>query len=303
MPIEIFYPALCCCGIAALVLVVATIKIIQQNHVGIVERLGKYSRTIGAGVNFLIPLIESVPSIIDLAVQNLLFNIDTVSKDKVVVRLKANLIYTIDPEKASDFHYNLSNPWETVQSFVENYTRSFVATQTHEELLEKREEISEYLIRHLDAKMRNWGIKIVSFQLMDIVFPTEITDAMSKVVASQRLREAALNEAEGAKVKVVKQAEAEKQSRVLLGEGVAGERQAIIDGLKKSINDMQTIKGISTEEVMNLVALSQYFDTIKSIGDSENTKVMFINPSPKGVNDLVQQLTSAIEGTKPVGEK
>lgn len=287
-----------CCGSLGLMILFSSFRIIPQNKVGIIERLGKYNRTLRAGISLVLPFIEKNAITIDLAIQNFLFNLETVSKDKVSVKLKANLMYSIEPNKVVEFHYNLNNPWETLQSFVENYVRSFVATQTHEELLEKREEISEYLIKHLDTKMKQWGIIIQGFQIMDIVFPAIITDAMSKVVASQRLKEAAQNEAESRKITVVKQAEAEKQSRILLGEGVAGERQAIIDGLKKSINDMQQIAGLNTEEVMNLVALSQYFDTMKSIGESNNTKVMFVNPAPKGVNDLIQQMTSAIEGSR-----
>ena len=121
---------------------------------------------------------------------------------------------------------------------------------------------------------------------------------MSKVVASQRLREAALNEAEASKIRVVKQAEAEKESRILLGEGVAGERRAIIDGLKNSIDDMKSIPELKTDEVMNLVVVSQYFDTIRAVGESENTKVMFLNPAPNGANDLIQNLSTALESAK-----
>lgn len=273
-------------------------RTIKQNHVAIVERFGKFTRVIGPGLRFLIPYIEKIAADIDLAMQNMTFELETVSNDKVIVRLKANLIFSIDKASVTEFYYKLDDPSETLKSFVENYVRSFVSTESHEKLLEKREEISDYLIKHLDTKMSTWGIKIASFQVMDIVFPNVITEAMSRVVASQRLKEAAMNEAEAKKITVVKQAEAEKESRILLGEGVAGERQAIVDGLKKSIDDMKTVKGLNTQEVMNLVALSQYFDTMKAIGDAPNSKVLFVNPNPKGVNDILQQMTGAIEGTK-----
>jgi len=276
----------------------SSFRIVQQNRVQLVERLGKYNRTMESGLRLMIPFIERSATNISLAYQNQVFQVDTVTKDKVVVRLKANLIYAVSREQVTQYYYQLSNPLETLSSYVENYVRSYVSSQTHEELLERREELSEYLIKHLDEKMSTWGIKISSIQVMDIVFPSEITDAMSKVVASQRLKEAAMNEAESEKIKVVKKAEAEKESRILLGEGVAGERRAIIDGLKDSIDDMKSINDLDTGEVMKLVVVSQYFDTVRAIGETPNSKVMFINPAPQGADDLVQNLTTALESTK-----
>lgn len=281
--------------VIGVVFLFSMIKIVPQNHVAIVEFLGKYNRTLTAGLNFVIPVLERVSVQVNLAVRNFLFELDAVSKDKVQVRLKSNLIYAISVGKVTQYWYELTDPKQTIASFVENYVRSFVATQTHEELLEKREEISAYLVQHLNEKFMAWGIIIHGYQLMDIVFPTVITDAMSRVVASQRLREAAMNEAEATKVRVVKEAEAEKDSRVLLGEGVAGERQAIIDGLKRSIDDMKGIPGLNTHEVMNLIVMSQYFDTVKAIGMSDNSKVMFIDPAPEGANNMLQQLTAALQ--------
>lgn len=286
-----------------LIVLSATIKIVPQNHVGIVEQLGKFNRVISAGINIVIPFIERIAVKVNLAVRNFLFEFEAVSKDKVNIVLKANLIYTIEQNHVYNYWYDLSDPKQTLASFVENYVRSFVAGQTHEELLEKRDEISTYLVEHLSEKFSGWGIAIVGFQVTDIVFPAAISDAMSKVVASVRLREAAMNEAEAKKVQVVKQAEAEKDSRILMGEGVAGERQAIIDGLKRSIDDMKTIPGLNTHEVMNLIVLSQYFDTIKSVGSSENSKVMFLNPAPKGAQDIIQELTSALETQSEITKK
>lgn len=284
--------------IALVILLFSMIRIVPQNQIAIVELFGKYERTLTAGLNLMIPFIERVAVQINLAVRNFLFELDAVSKDKVQVRLKANLIYAVKYDKAVQYWYELSDPKQTIASYVENYVRSFTASQTHEELLEKREEIAAYLFEHLNEKFMSWGIVIHGFQIMDIVFPSVITDAMSRVVASQRLKEAAQNEAEATKIRVVKEAEAEKESRVLLGEGVAGERQAIIDGLKRSIDDMKGIPGLSTQEVMNLIVMSQYFDTVKAIGVSQNAKVMFMDPAPEGANSMLQQLTAALESTE-----
>jgi regulator of protease activity HflC (stomatin/prohibitin superfamily) len=284
--------------ILGIFLIFSMIKIVPQNTVAIVEFLGKYNRTLTAGLNFVLPILERVAVNINLAVRNFPFEFDAVSNDKVQIRLKANLIYAINVHKVTSYWYELTDPKQTIASFVENYVRSFVASQTHEELLEKREEIATYLTTHLSEKFMLWGIEMRGFQVTDIVFPMQITDAMSKVVASKRLKEAAQNEAEAQKIRVVKDAEAEKESRILLGEGVAGERQAIIDGLKRSIDDMKGIDGLNTHEVMNLIVMSQYFDTVKAIGMSENSKVMFMDPAPEGANNMLQQLTAALQANE-----
>ncbi len=282
-------------GLFILVAIAQGIVTVQQNTVKIIEKFGKYSKTIDSGLNLIVPFLEKPAKTISLALQNLHEEVDAVTKDKVVVKISANLVYQVDRKLVKEFYYELSDAMTTVRDYVENYMRSHVATKTHEELLSEREEFSLYLIDSLDDILIKWGIRIVSFQVINIAFPTEITDAMSKVVASQRLREAAQNESEAQKVKVVKQAEAEKEASILLGEGIAGQKKAIIEGLKSSISDLEDIKAFNPEEVMNLVVISQYFDTIKEVGSSPNTKVMFLNPAPEGASKLVQDLAAAME--------
>lgn len=271
---------------------------VQQNTVKIIERFGKYSKTIDSGLNVIVPFLDKPAATISLALQNLHEEVDAVTKDKVVVKIEANLVYHVDRKLVKEFYYELADAMTTVRDYVENYMRSHVAAKTHEELLSEREEFSLYLIDSLDDILIKWGIRLVSFQVINIAFPTEITEAMSKVVASQRLREAAMNEAEAQKVKVVKQAEANKEANIMLGEGIAGQKQAIIEGLKRSIEDLHEVEGFDPNEIMNLVVISQYFDTIKEVGSTENTKVIFLNPAPDGANKLIQDLASAMESTK-----
>jgi regulator of protease activity HflC (stomatin/prohibitin superfamily) len=275
-----------------------TFRTVRQNTVVIVERFGKFHRVLDSGLNMIVPLLDKPTATISLALQNLHEEVDAVTRDKVTVKIEANLVYQVDRTMVKEFHYDLSDAMTTVRDYVENYMRSHVAAQTHEELLLEREEFSTYLIDSLDDILIKWGIRIVSFQVINIIFPTEITDAMSKVVASQRLREAAQNEAEANKVTVIKNAEANKEASIMLGEGIAGQKLAIMEGLKMSVKDIQDVQGFEPNEIMNLLVISQYFDTIKDVGSSGNTKVMFLNPAPEGANQLIQQLSSAIEASK-----
>jgi regulator of protease activity HflC (stomatin/prohibitin superfamily) len=288
-------------GAGVLFILLFPIYIVPQNYVAIIETLGKYSQTTNAGLNIKIPFLQKVASKIYLGVLNRSFELDAVTKDKVLVTIKANLTYSIDYTNVTKYYYGLRQPDKTMVAYVENYTRSFVAQETHEQMLERREEITDYLLKHLSEKLLEYGIKIHGFQIMDIVFPTEITDAMSRVVASQRLKEAALNEAEAKKIRVVKQAEADKDASVLRGEGIAGEREAIIRGLEDSIDEMRKFKDVSTQDIMDFIMETLKLDVMKQIGASPNTKVLFTDTDysgKTGKNDLIQAIVSANEASK-----
>jgi regulator of protease activity HflC (stomatin/prohibitin superfamily) len=292
-------------GIILLVIIIIALfsmfYIVPQNHIAIVETLSKFSKTSRAGLNMKLPFVQKVATKIYLGVLNKLFTLEAVTKDKVLVTIKANLTYSIDEETVTKYYYGLKRPDQTLAAYVENYTRSFVAQETHEELLEKREEITEYLLEHLSKKLLEYGIKIHGFQIMDIIFPREITDAMSRVVASQRLKEAAMNEAEAKKIRVVKQAEADRDASVLRGQGIAGEREAIIKGLEDSIEEMKKFKDVSTQNIMDFIMETLHLDVLKQIGLSENTKVLFTDSKASGTTkqDLINSLITANEASTP----
>jgi regulator of protease activity HflC (stomatin/prohibitin superfamily) len=121
---------------------------------------------------------------------------------------------------------------------------------------------------------------------------------MSQVVAPEQLRKAAENKGEAVKIQAIKEAEAEKERKRLQGEGVALERKAIAEGLKESMEIIGTATGKNASDVMAVLTLTQYLDTIKSIGTAENSKVIFVDSSVSKTGDLLQQLTSAMESSK-----
>ena len=138
----------------------------------------------------------------------------------------------------------------------------------------------------------------MSFQITNVAFPETITNAMSEVVASEQLRKAAENKGEATKIQAIKEAEAEKERKRLQGEGVALEREAIANGFKESIELMKQATGQSPKDIMSVLTLTQYLDTIKSIGVSENAKVIFVDSNMSKTADLVQSFQSALESSK-----
>lgn len=280
----------------------ANIRIIGQNTVAVVEFLGKYNRTMRAGFNVKIPLLESIRERVSLRQQNFALQGNYPSKDKVIVTIGTNLIFSVDKaeniEGVKRYVYELENRTKSIEASVENSLRTYVARETHEGLLEKKEELALHIKSDLEAQFREWGMQIHSFQITNVTFPTTITNAMSEVVASEQLKKAAENKGEATKIQAIKEAEAEKERKRLQGEGIALERRAIAEGLRQSIEVVAGATKQSASEIIATLTLTQYLDTMKSIGSATNSKVIFLDSSVSKTNDIMQQIVSGIEGGK-----
>ena len=274
--------------------IISSIKIVKQQTAFTVETLGKFSRVIFPGFNLVVPVIENIGRRINLSTMTLDFSILAITSDKVNISIDTALIYRVIENRAYEAAYALDNPVTAIKALVENTIRAFVATQTHEEVIRSRNEMTEYLTMHLTAKMEEFGYYIDSFQFRDIILPKDITDAMSRVVSSKRLQEAAQNEAQAEYIRAVKVAEGQKQTRLLQGEGLALERKAIIDGLAESIQGLKNSTGVSSESVMTLVMMNQYMDTMRSVAKDSSTKTVFVNPSPDGMQQILQQFSELV---------
>jgi regulator of protease activity HflC (stomatin/prohibitin superfamily) len=279
------------------ILIFSSIRLVQQNTILVIEFLGKYRRMMTAGLNFKIPLLERVALKVTLRQQNFAISGLYPSKDKVMVDVATNLIYAVpaSDEAVKKYAYELQNRDQSIGAIIENSLRTYIAKETHEGILEKKEELAEHIRNDLEVQFEEWGMVIKSFQITNVNFPVSITDAMSEVVASQQLRKAAENKGEASKIQAVKEAEGEKERKRLQGEGIAQERKAIAEGLKDSIEIVQKATGGNNKDIMALLNLTQYLDTMKSIGVSPNSKVIFLDSSVTKTSDLLQQLIAGGE--------
>ena len=280
-----------------IVLVLANIKIVKQNTVLVIEFLGKYNRIMTAGLNVKVPLLERVANMVSLRQQNFSIGGKYPSADKVIVDVTTNLIYAVNPSEdgIQKYTYVLFDPTQSIGAIIENSLRTYIAKETHEGILEKKDELAVHIQNDLEKQFSEWGMLIKSFQITNVNFPLTITDAMSEVVASQQLRKAAENKGEAIKIQAIKEAEAEKERKRLQGEGIALEREAIAEGLRKSIEAVQKVTNQSSAEIMAILSLTQYLDTLKGVGSSNNSKVIFMDTNIKKTSDIMQQLISSLE--------
>jgi regulator of protease activity HflC (stomatin/prohibitin superfamily) len=280
-----------------LLLVLGMIRVVEQNTVLVVEFLGKYSRMMNAGFNLKIPVLERIANRVSLRQQN--FSIDGryPSADKVIVDVATNLIYVVDAsdEGIKKYTYSLENRNQSIGAIIENSLRTYIAKETHEGILEKKEELALHIQNDLEKQFAEWGMFIKSFQITNVNFPLTITDAMSEVVASLQLRKAAENKGEAIKIQAIKEAEAEKERKRLQGEGVAQEREAIAKGLEQSIKTLQSVTNQNPKEIMAILSLTQYLDTLKSVGTTNNSKVIFLDTSVSATSNLMKDLIASQE--------
>jgi regulator of protease activity HflC (stomatin/prohibitin superfamily) len=172
-----------------------------------------------------------------------------------------------------------------------------------DETFEQQSGISVAVKVELDTIMSGFGFNILTALVTDIVPDVKVKAAMNDINAAQRTQVAAQARGEAEKILKVKQAEAEAESKALQGKGIAAERQAIIDGLSTSIENFQhAVPGATSEDVMALVLLTQYFDTLRDIGTRGGTNTLFLPNNPGAANDLMGQILAGIRGGQaPVG--
>ena len=264
---------------------------VDTAQVAIITRFGKFLRVADPGLNWKWPVIDSVAGRISLRVNQMTLTMETKTKDNVFVTIPISVQNRVRPEKAFDAFYKLSNPAQQIQAYVEQVILGHVPGMTLDEVFASQSGIAAAVKQELDADMAGFGYEIVNVLVTDIVPDAKVKSAMNDINAAQREQVAANARGEAEKILVVKRAEAEAESKALQGQGIANQRKAIIEGLQSSIEEFQrVVGGTSTSEVMQLVLVTQYFDTIKSIGESDKTNTLFLTHSPGAVKDISDEV-------------
>lgn len=282
-------------GIIALVIILTGLFTVRQQTAAIVERFGRFNKASGAGLNFKIPLIDQIAGRVSLRVQQLDVRVETKTKDNVFVLVVVSVQYHVLPNKVLDAFYKLQNPQEQITAYVFDTVRARVPAVPLDQLFEMKDDIANAVKTELDAVMDEFGYSIVKALVTDIDPDAKVKVSMNEINAAQRLRMAAVEQAEADKIRVVKAAEAEAESKALQGQGIANQRKAIIEGLRESVeNFSQAVDGVKSQDVMNLVMMTQYFDTIKDLGASGKSNTILIPHSPSGMGDLSEQMRNAM---------
>ncbi|MFP3123031.1 SPFH/Band 7/PHB domain protein [Ectobacillus funiculus] len=219
--------------IIVVVFAVLTVKIIPQQQVGVVERLGKFNRLMNPGLNILVPIIDRVRVYHDLRIQQT--NVPpqkVITKDNVQVEIDTIIFYqVIDPEQAT---YGISNYVNGVRNITTATMRQIIGNMELDETLSGREKISAEIRLALDEATEKWGVRIERVEVVDINPPKDVQVSMEKQMKAERNKRAIILEAEAAKQDMVLRAEGDKQSKILIAEGDREARIREAEGVRQA---------------------------------------------------------------------
>jgi len=274
-------------------LIFKTILIVREASAAVIERFGKFQSIRFSGLSVIIPFIDSKASIVNLRVQQLDVTVETKTLDNVFVNLQVSVQYQVRKEYVKEAYYSLQNAKNQIASYVFDDVRAEVPKLELDDVFAKKEDIAIAVQTNIAESMAEYGYSIIKALITDIDPDSKVKDAMNRINAAKRDREAAEEEGEAQKIMIVKEAEAEAESKRLSGEGIAQQRLEIVRGFKESVEDFKkSLDTVTHEEIMQFVLMTQYFDTIKDIGANSKNSSILMPHSPGGMKEFQNQIIS-----------
>uniref|UniRef100_A0A803ML28 Band 7 domain-containing protein n=1 Tax=Chenopodium quinoa TaxID=63459 RepID=A0A803ML28_CHEQI len=270
---------------------------VDQSTVAIKGNFGKFDDVLGPGCHCVPWFIgDQIAGKLSLRVQQLDVRCETKTKDNVFVNVIASIQYRVLAEKANDAFYKLSDSRSQIQAYVFDVIRASVPRLNLDDVFDQKNEIAKAVADELE-KVSNvsLGFEIVQTLIIDIEPDEGVKRAMNEINAATRLRVAANDKAEAEKILQIKEAEGEAESTYLSGLGIARQRQAIVDGLRDSVLGFSAnVPGTSAKDVIDMILVTQYFDTMKDIGAASKTSAVFIPHGPGVVRDTATQIRGGL---------
>src|ERR671934_407939 len=278
--------------VAAFVLITLarTIRIVPQARAAVVERLGRYSRTLNAGLVIVVPFIDRIRSMIDLREQVVSFDPQPViTEDNLVLNIDTVIYFQVTDAKAAT--YEIANYIAGIEQLTVTTLRNVIGGMTLEDTLTSRDEINGQLRGILDEATGKWGIRVNRVELKAIDPPASIQEAMEKQMRADRDKRAAILTAEGVKQSQILTAEGEKQSAILRAEGAKQAQILQSEGQAKAIG---TVFGAIHEGDADPKLLAyQYLQVLPQIAQGESNKIWII---PSEFQQALGQLAQALPG-------
>ena len=269
-------------------------KIIQTSQTGVVQTFGKFTRTVGPGINFYIPFVQSISEVSNKLQQDSL-KIEIKTKDNVFAKIGLAVQYKIKPEDTEKAFFSLTDPLDQINSYIKNVIRSQAPMMKLDELFESQNDISKQVSSSLHDRMISYGYTIENTLVTDIDPSRDVKIAMNKINVSERLKHAAKNESEADYISKVRGAEADRDRKRLQGEGTSQQRLEILKGYEVGIDKMAIKLGLTPRDIIDFVMKTQHLDTLEQIGKSSGTRTLFLNHHPEGItnssntNDLLKK--------------
>jgi regulator of protease activity HflC (stomatin/prohibitin superfamily) len=267
-----------------------TIRIVPQARAGVVERLGRYSRTLNPGLTIVVPFVDRIRDIVDMREQVVSFDPQPViTEDNLVVNIDTVIYFQVtDPKSAT---YEISNYIQGLEQLTVTTLRNVIGGLDLEDALTSRDQINGQLRGVLDEATGKWGLRVNRVELKAIDPPSTIKDAMEKQLRAERDKRAAILTAEGVKQSQILTAEGEKQSAILRAEG---QKQAQILGAEGQAQAIGTVfDAIHRGDADPKLLAYQYLQVLPQIAQGDSNKLWII---PSEFQQALGQLAQALPG-------
>src|SRR5213593_2868124 len=273
-----------------LIVLARTIRIIPQARAGVVERLGRYSRTLDAGLTIVVPFVDRLRPLIDLREQVVSFRPQPViTEDNLVVSIDSVIYFQVTDPKAAT--YEIANYIQAIEQLTVTTVRNVIGGMSLEDTLTSRDKINAQLRVVLDEATGKWGIRVNRVELKAIDPPGTIQEAMEKQMRAERDKRAAILTAEGVKQSQILTAEGEKQGAILRAEG---QRQSQILGAEGQSKAIETVfAAIHNGDPDPKLLAYQYLQMLPQIAQGESNKIWII---PSEITQALSRLGDALPG-------
>jgi regulator of protease activity HflC (stomatin/prohibitin superfamily) len=274
--------------ILVLVLVASSVRVIQQSYVGIVQRLGRYQRTIGPGVHLLVPMLDRVATVVDMKETVQAFAPQPViTEDNVTIGIDTVVYYQVTDAVAAT--YEVANVLHAMEQLTITTLRNVVGAMTLEETLTSRDSINSQLRSVLDEATEKWGVRVTRVELKSIDPPRTIQEAMEQQMRADRAKRAtvlqaeAILRAEGLRQAAILNAEADQQANVLRAEGEKQARALRAEGEAEALKRIFTTAAEAGIEASAMLGY-KYLETLPQVAAGEANKLMLL---PAGASDAM----------------
>jgi len=282
------------------------VRFVPQGFEWTVERFGRYTHTLSPGLNFIIPFIDRIGQ--QVSVMEQVLDIppqEVISADNAMVRIDAICFYQV--VNAAQASYEVADLQNAVRNLTMTNIRTVLGALELDEMLSKRDEINERLLRIVDQATHPWGIKVTRIEIKDITPPRDLVDAMANQMKAEREKRAAVLEAEGRKQAEILEADGLKQAQILKAEGdrqaaflqaEARERAAEAEAKATHMVSQAIAKG--DIQAVNYFVAQKYIEALSSVASANNSKVILM---PLEASQVIGSVGGIAELFKAVGEQ